>query len=106
MIVGGRKVIGLHSHVHGRVRAGVIVWKGESLAVIQRVRRGQTYYVLPDGGVEPGELPQEAAARECLEELGLHVDIGDLVASVYLQGQNAWQYYYHAAVNRRNVWNG
>jgi 8-oxo-dGTP diphosphatase len=29
----------------------------------------------PGGKVEPGETPEEAAVRECVEESGLHVEI-------------------------------
>jgi len=31
----------------------------------------------PGGKVEPGELPAQAAVRECLEETGLEVEVGD-----------------------------
>jgi len=34
---------------------------------------------LPGGGLDPGETPQQAAARECGEEAALVVEIGDLV---------------------------
>jgi 8-oxo-dGTP pyrophosphatase MutT (NUDIX family) len=34
---------------------------------------------LPGGAVDPGESPQEAAARECLEEAGVVVRIGEVL---------------------------
>ncbi len=61
-----------------------------------RERYDQTSYVLPGGGVERGEIPLEAASRESFKELGVYVQIGDLVATVYLKGQDSWHYYYDA----------
>ena len=31
----------------------------------------------PGGKIEPNETPQQAAARECLEETGLEVEVGE-----------------------------
>lgn len=36
----------------------------------------------PGGKPEPGETPQEALARECLEELNADISVGDLVCEV------------------------
>ncbi|WP_344154866.1 NUDIX domain-containing protein [Kribbella yunnanensis] len=64
------------------IRAGVVLFSPEGIAVIERVRDGLTYYVLPGGQVDPGETLAEAARRETYEELGLHVRIHGAVAVV------------------------
>lgn len=79
-----------------RVRAGVILVSGGRLAVIRRVREGRTYYVIPGGGVEEGETPEQAAAREAYEELGVRVELGPLAATVSFNGNT--QYYFGARV--------
>lgn len=35
------------------------------------------YWEFPGGKIELGEDPRVAAARECLEEVGIHVEVGD-----------------------------
>jgi 8-oxo-dGTP diphosphatase len=57
--------------------AAVIVRAGRVLMVRERGRGstgrhdGLEYWVLPGGGVEPGESPEQALAREVREEVGL-----------------------------------
>lgn len=36
------------------------------------------WYVLPGGGQEPGETLHDTMRRECLEEIGIDVDVGEL----------------------------
>lgn len=43
------------------------------VALIARHRRGRHYWIVPGGGIEPGESPAAGARREVREELGLDV---------------------------------
>jgi mutator protein MutT len=40
------------------------------------------YWEFPGGKCEPGESPERATARECLEEIGVGVVVGDLVRRI------------------------
>lgn len=62
-----------------RVRSAAVVVRNESLLVIDRVKDGRTYCVLPGGGVEESETLREACERELLEETGLEGRAGDLL---------------------------
>ena len=77
-----------------KARAAVIIIEDDKIALIERYRSGQHYYVLPGGKVKSVESPLDAAAREAEEELGLKVKIGALVAEVSYLG--APQYYFLA----------
>ena len=58
--------------------AGVI-FNSERTAVLLILRRDVPVWVLPGGGVDSGELPQDAMVREILEETGLTVKAERLV---------------------------
>jgi ADP-ribose pyrophosphatase YjhB (NUDIX family) len=63
-----------------KVAAAVLLSDHDRVLLVQRAvdpRRG--FWALPAGFVEVDELPHEAAAREALEETGLHVAVGDLL---------------------------
>jgi 8-oxo-dGTP diphosphatase len=60
-------------------RARVVIVQSGRVALIRRVRDGRTYFLFPGGGVEEGETPEQAARREALEELGVDVELGELV---------------------------
>ena len=58
-----------------RIGAGGVVVRatpgGLLIALIKEVEIGDAHYVLPKGGVEPGEDIEQAARREISEETGL-----------------------------------
>lgn len=49
-----------------------------------KIKRGQknvypAYWYIPGGRVEPGELPRMAAIRECREEVGLEIELENII---------------------------
>lgn len=62
------------SHRHRIGAGGAVVRRtpgGVLVALIKEVEIGDDYYVLPKGGVEPGEELETAAQREIREETGI-----------------------------------
>src|SRR5688500_4552235 len=55
----------------------VIVREGRLLAIGNRGEDG-VFYTLPGGGQEPGESLVDCVRRECREELGAEVEVGEL----------------------------
>ncbi|MGQ0432717.1 MAG: NUDIX domain-containing protein [Microthrixaceae bacterium] len=70
---------------HKRVAAGVLLTNsvGDVLLVDPVYKE---FWEVPGGLVEAGESPREAARRECDEELGLQVDVGDALVVHYSDG--------------------
>jgi 8-oxo-dGTP diphosphatase len=59
---------------HPLLGVGAIVFKGDSILMVERAGKPlKGYWSLPGGLVETGETLEEAVRRETLEETGLHV---------------------------------
>jgi 8-oxo-dGTP diphosphatase len=66
--------------VDPKVGAGVLAEQDGRVVLVRRaVPPDAGAWCLPAGFVEYGESPADAAARECLEETGLHVQISELM---------------------------
>ena len=62
-----------------RIRAAAVIRDAEGRVLLVRQFPGGDFWLPPGGGVEPGELCREAAAREVREETGLEVSCGRLL---------------------------
>lgn len=65
--------------------AGGVVVRGEEAIVIVPTRRGaqgQRVLALPKGHVDPGETPDQTAAREVREETGVDADLVEKLGDV------------------------
>ncbi len=68
------------SHIRNhRVRA--IIIKDNKLLSIKRVKEDCAYFVFPGGKVELTEDFETALKRECQEELGVEVEVGEKLAT-------------------------
>lgn len=67
----------------------IIVQDNKVLFVKYRSKRTEIiYYVLPGGGQEGGETLVEALRRECREELGAEIDVGEIALISEYIGKN------------------
>ena len=61
-----------------------LIWEGERFLICQRPAhkaRGLLWEFV-GGKVEPGETPEQALARECREELGVTLSVGEVFMEV------------------------
>lgn len=75
-----------------RTRAVALLIERDRIAMIERQRAGDIFYVFPGGGLHAGETPEQAVQRETLEELGLEVCVIRQVAEANYLG-NPHLYY-------------
>ncbi|MFQ5922163.1 MAG: NUDIX domain-containing protein [Anaerolineales bacterium] len=67
-----------------KVGAGVLLSKDDKILLVRRsVEPEIGKWTLPAGFVEGDEDPRETAIRECLEETGLEVQVGELLDVIH-----------------------
>ena len=76
--------------------AGIIIQDGKIL-LLHRQKDGKVYYIIPGGGIEAGETPEQAAKREIKEETNLDVEIGELISK--FNGGYGYPEYFFLAEN-------
>ena len=61
-----------------RNAAKAIIVRDGQVLTIEKSDGADPYFVLPGGGQEPGEDLPETMRRECREEMGVDVEVGEL----------------------------
>lgn len=62
-------------------RARAFIIRDDEVLLMNRVKQDEIYWVFPGGALEDGESPAQALQRECMEELGVRIEVGDHIFS-------------------------
>lgn len=94
--------------VEKRVRA--IIIEDRKVLLMHRIKHGHEYWVFPGGGVDEGDLSlEDGLKRECLEELGVNVEVADLFMKKFYvldNFQGEIQYFYNCKIVSGEVGTG
>jgi ADP-ribose pyrophosphatase YjhB (NUDIX family) len=62
-----------------RIRSAVLIWRDGEVLLVRHEKGGRSYWLVPGGGVDPGETMVDAGVRELREETGYDIEVGRLV---------------------------
>jgi 8-oxo-dGTP diphosphatase len=71
----------LESGMRTNKRVSAIVTRKSDILLIHRRKEGDEYWVVPGGGVEDGETPEQGLTREVKEETSLDINKSSLIAT-------------------------
>ncbi|HET9849723.1 MAG TPA: NUDIX domain-containing protein [Candidatus Dormibacteraeota bacterium] len=78
-LVSLASLVDAFSLVTPQLRLAAIIAEHDRVLLVEHQKRGQRYWVLPGGRLEGNETMEAALRRELREELGLHIQVGELV---------------------------
>lgn len=62
-----------------RIRVSGLMMDGDRVLLVCHKKHDSMYWLLPGGGVDYGESLVDAVKREFLEEVGITIDVGDVI---------------------------
>ncbi|MBE1552985.1 NUDIX domain-containing protein [Sporosarcina limicola] len=71
-----------------RNSARALLIQNNAVLVVKAVEPYGECYFLPGGGQEPGENLRDTVQRECMEELGAEIEVGDMLFVREYIGEN------------------
>lgn len=80
---GGSGLLGLRRGP----RASVVIIQDGRLLMMQRIKNGKEYFVLPGGTIKAGETPAMACVRETREETGLSIWLAEQLCTLEHKGR-------------------
>lgn len=87
--------------------AAALIWQGDRFMICRRpANKGNALlWEFVGGKLEPGETHQQALIRECREELGITVEVGDEFCDVYHQYPDIYVHLvvFNAKIARRHA---
>ena len=66
-----------------RMSVHAVIANDKNEVLLLKANYGSKSWGLPGGAIEPGETIHETLERECFEEIGVKVDIGELTGVYY-----------------------